>query len=273
MSPLWRDRITVELSPQRVAWVRMARSLRPFVMAKGIVIVPPQTELPAWRSALDQFKQLMTTEEWKNSELTIVLSNYFVRYDCLPWNEGVKNEDEHLALALHRLTQIYGAVAQNWSLRLSPAGKDAARMVAAVDHDLIESIKLATAEAKLKLRSIQPCLMTSFNRYAKEMGLGTAWFVTVEAGRFALALFRGGKLKHIQLRSGEGVEELHDWLERENLTSGEEPSCREVYLFAPELHKEAALPGYQLHRLELPASPGYSPITDVQYTIAMSGTA
>ena len=273
MSPLWRDRITVELSPQRVAWVRVSRGLRPGVIAKGIQNVTPQADAPVWQPALNQIKQLMSVEEWKNAELTIVLSNYFVRYDCLPWNAGVKNKDEQQALARHRLTHIYGTAAQTWALRLSPAGKGAARLVAAVDEALIEAIKLAAKEAKFKLHSIQPYLMTSFNRYAKEMGLGTGWFVTVEAGRFALALFCGGKLKHIQLRSGEGVEELHDWLERENLTSGEEPSCREVYLFAPELHKEAALPGYQLHRLDLPASPGYSPITDVQYTIAMSGTA
>lgn len=273
MSLLWRDRIGIELSPYRVAWVRMARGFRTNVAAKGAESVSPQTDAPLWQAALERLRQIISREAWKNADVTIVLSNHLVRYDCLPWNEAVKNEEEHLALARHHLTHIYGTAAQNWALRSSPTAKGSARLVAAVDEALLESIRLAMTEAKLELHSIQPYLMASFNRYAKEMYQGDGWFVAAEAGRFALALFRGGQWRHIQLRRGNDIEELHDWLERENLASGEDVSSKEVYLFAPELHKEAAFPAYQLHRLELPACPGYSPVTDVQYAIAMSGIA
>ena len=271
MLPLWRDRIGVELSPQRVAWVRMARGLLPEVVAKGVENVSPQADAPVWQAALARLKQMMAGEAWKNAELTVVLSNHFVRYDCLPWNEAVNKEDEQLALARHRLAQVYGAVAQTWALRLSPAGKGASRLVAAMDEALLETIKFATTEAKLKLHSIQPYLMASFNRYAKNLAQGDGWFVAAEGGRFALALFRGGRWQQIQLRGGDGMGALHDWLERENLSGGGETFCREVFLFAPELEREAVLPDYQLHRLELPACRGYSPITDVQYAMAMSG--
>ncbi len=314
MLPLWRDRIGVELSPQRVAWVRMARGLLPQVVAKGVENVSPQTDsnsiskvkqggderttktvhthglgeseeanavspmkwnwndAPVWQAALARLKQMIDGEEWKNAELTVVLSNHFVRYDCLPWNEAVKNEDEQLALARHRLAQVYGAAAQTWALRLSPAGKGAPRLVAAMDEALLASIKLATTEAKLKLHSIQPYLMASFNHYAKNLAQGDGWFVAAESGRFALARFRGGLWQQIHLRGGDGMGALHDWLERENLSGGGGTFfCREVFLFAPELEREAALPDYQLHRLELPACRGYSPITDVQYAMAMSG--
>ena len=273
MLPLWRDRIGVEISPQRVAWVRMTRGLLPEVVDRGLENVSPQADAPVWQAALARLKQMMGGEEWKNAELTVVLSNHFVRYDCLPWNEAVKNEEEHLALARHRLAQVHGAAAQTWALRLSPAGKGAARLVAAVDEALLETIKLATTEAKLKLHSIQPYLMASFNRYAKDLAQGDGWFVAAESGRFALARFRGGLWQHIQLRGGDGMGALHDWLERENLAGGGEAFCREVFLFAPGLEREAALPDYQLHRLELPACRGYSPITDVQHAIAMSGIA
>ena len=273
MSLLLRDRIGVELSPQRVTWVRMARGLRSQVITKGSENIVPQTDAPVWRPALDKLKQMMRSEEWKNADATIVLSNHFMRYDCLPWNAAVKSEDEQLALARHRMVQVYGAAAQAWTLRLSPARKGAARLVAAVDEALLEMIKLAATEAGLKLHSIQPYLMSSFNRHAKILAQRDGWFVAAEGGRFALALFRSGQWKRIQLRRGEGMAALHEWLERENLASGEDTSCREIFLFAPELEREAVLPAYQVHRLELAACHGYSPITDVQYSIALSGVA
>ena len=76
----------------------------------------------------------------------------------------------------------------------------------------------------------------------------------------------------IQLRRGAGMAALYEWLERENLAGGAEASSREVFLFGGD-EREAALPSYQLHRLELSACQGYSPLTDVQYSIAMSGVA
>ena len=270
MSPLWRDRIGVELAPHRIAWVRMARGWQPGVAVKGMESVAPQANVPVWQAALTQLQQLMQSQEWKNADVTIVLSNHFVRYDCLPWNAAVKNEDEQLALARHRLTHIYGALAQTRAVRISPAGKGTARLVAAMDEALLEMLKQAAAEAGLKLHSVQPYLMASFNHYTKAVQ-GDAWFVAAEQGRFALALLRSGKWKHVQLRRGEGMVALHEWLERENLATGDANFCREVFLFAPELTKEEALPDYQLHRLELPARHGYSPITDVQYAIALSG--
>ena len=273
MLPLWRDRISVEFSPRSVAWVRLARGLHPDVVAKGQENVLPQAGEPLWQAALVKLQQIMLGGEWKSAEVTVVLSNHFVRYDCLPWNEAVNDEDEQLALARHRLTHIYGSASQTWTLRLSPAGKGDARLVAAVDDAFLEMLKQAMAEAGIKLHSIQPYLMASFNRYAKSLAQGDGWFVAAEGGRFALALFRGGQWKRILLRRGGDMATLHEWLERENLVSGEGAACREVFLFGPELPREAVLPSYHLHRLELPASQGYSPITDGQYAIAMSGVA
>ena len=271
MSPLWRDRIGVELSPQRVVWVRMAHGLRANVIAKGCEYVVPQESEPLWQAALTKLEQMLRGEEWKNADVTVVLSNHFVRYDCLPWNEAVKGEEELIALARHRLTQIYGAAAQTWLVRLSPAGKGAARMVAAIDNALLEKLRLMTAETGHQLHSIQPYLMASFNCFAKGLASGDGWFVAAENGRFALALFRSGRWQRVQLRRGAGMAALHEWLERENLTSGD-GVCREVFLFGTD-EREAVLPSYQLHRLELSACQGYSPLTDTQYAMAMSGVA
>ena len=273
MLPLWRDRISVELSPHSVAWVRLARGLRPSVTAKNQEAVLPQAGEPLWQAALVKLQQIMLGGEWKNADVTVVLSNHFVRYDCLPWNAELKDEEEQLALASHRLTNIYGAAVQKWTLCLSPSGKGESRLVAAVESTLLELLKRAMIEAGIKLHSIQPYLMASFNRYAKNLARGDGWFVVAEAGRFTLALFRGGQWRRVLLRRGGDMVALHEWLERENLSDGEDTSCREVFLFGFESHREAALPSYRLHKLELPVCEGYSPKTDAQYSMAMSGVA
>lgn len=267
---LWRDRISVALSPQRVAWVRLARGWQVNVVAKGHEEVMPQENEPLWQAALTKLEQLMRGEEWKSADVTVVLSNHFVRYDCLPWHQAVKGEDELIALARHRLTQIYGAAAQTWVVRLSPAGKGAARMVAAMDHALLEKLRLAAAESNIKLHSIQPYLMAAFNCCAKNMASADGWFVAAESGRFALALFRSGRWQRVQLRRGANMAALHAWLERENLAGGDGALCREIFLFGSD-EREAVLPSYQVHRLELPACQGYTPLTDTQYAMAMSG--
>ena len=272
MLPLWRERIGVEISPQRVAWVRMARGWRANVIAKGCEHISPQQNEPLWIAALSKVEQLMRGEDWKRAEVTVVLSNHFVRYDCLPWNSAVSDEAERIALAQHRLAQVYGAGAQAQAVRISPAGKGAPRLIAAMDTALLEKLRRIATETDCKLHSIQPYVMTSFNRFAKGWSKNEGWFVAAEKGRFALALFRAGQWQRIQLRRGVGMASLHEWLERENLAGGE-AFCREVYLFGPELERDATMPSYHLHRLELPACRGYSPLTDMQYALAMSGVA
>ena len=273
MLPSWRDRVSVEFSPHCITWVRLSRGLRPALLAKGVEQVVAQPEHDSWHAPLEVLKDRMQANDWKGAELTIVLSNHFVHYDCLPWNEAIKNENELLALARHRMTSVYGPEAQSWELRLSPAAKGESRVVAAVEGALVQALKESVAGAGISLQSVQPCLMACFNSTAKQLAMDDGWFVIAEPGRFALAQFQGGRWQRIHLRRGEGIDALHDWLERENMTSNQEVPDREVFLFAPGLARDASLPSYLLHWLELPACDGYSPVTDTTYAIAMSGVA
>lgn len=273
MSLSLHDRVGVELSPQSVTWVRMARGISANVLDKGQEKVLAQPGEPLWQSAVHKLRHMIVGETWKGAHVTVVLSNHFVRYDCLPWNDAVEDDEELLAFARHRLTQTYGTAANTWAITISPAGKGNSQIAAAVDEAFLEMLKQAIAEEGVQLHSIQPYLMASFNRFAKNIAQNSGWFVAAEAGRFALALFQDGQWKRVVLRRGGDMSALHEWLERENMASGEGSPCREVFLFGPEFPREATLPSYTLHRLELPACRGYSPVTDVRYAIAISGVA
>ena len=273
MSLLWRDRIGIALGPERVALVRLARGLRPRVMAKRCEAVAPQTGGEPWRAALDKLVKILGEPEWQNAGATVVLSNHFVRYACIPWNKNVSGEDEQLALARHRFTQIYGDAAQEWQLRLSHAQGDAPTLASAVDTGLLGAVRQSLAQNKLDLLSIQPYLMAGFNRYASRINKDNVWFAAVEAGKLCLALLKGGQWSHVQMyRDDDRMETLKAWLDRENLASELEKPCHEVLLFAPESAKEQdSISPYRVQRLDMPACHGFSPVTDTQYAMALSG--
>lgn len=283
---LWRDHIAIALSPERVTLARLARGLRPRVTLKRSEAVQPLPGGVAWGAALAKLTQILGEPEWQNADATVVLSNHFARYACIPWNEKVSGEDEQLALARHRFAHIYGVAAQQgWELRLSAAQgatlgatpTAAPRLACAVDGGLLEALHQAAAQNRLALRSIQPCLMASFNSFAGRIKKGDYWFVAVESGKLCLALLRNGQWRRIQMHRDEGTEKLEAeklkvWLDRENLASDLSEPCREVLLFAPESEMgQATISPYQIQRLELPACEGFSPYSDAQYAMAMSG--
>lgn len=271
MSPLWRDHVGISLSPQRVALVRRARGLQPRVTLKHSETIVPQQDQAAWRAALDKLGELLQQPQWQQADATVVLSNHLVQYACVPWHEKVSDADEQLALAQHRFMQIFGEVAQGWELRLSAEEEGAARLASAVEVGLLAALRAVTEQHGLKLHSIQPYAMAGFNHCAARIKQANVWFALAESGRLSLALLQAGKWSRFQTRRCEDLSVLKEWLDRENMLSDLPEPCREVVLFAPEAGPLTALTPYQVQRCELPACAGFSPITDTQYAMAMSG--
>jgi len=270
---LWRDHIGISLEPQRLALVRMARGLRPRVTAKHCVAVQLQTGENPWRAALASLVQILDEPEWGNADATVVLSNHFVRYACIPWHEKVSAEDEQLALARHCFTKIYGdAAQQGWELRLSAAQDAAPRLASAVEGGMLEAVHQACTRNNLQLCSIQPFLMAGFNHCAEKIGKNSVWVAVMENGILCLALIKDGQWRRIRMHRDTGMKNFKVWLDRENLAADLGEPCREVLLFAPEAVREpVSLAPYQVQRFDLAAYHGFSPHDDAQYAMAMSG--
>jgi len=270
---LWRDHIGISLEPQRLALVRMARGLSPRVTAKHCEAVRAEEGENPWRPALARLAQLLAEPEWGNAGATVVLSNHFVRYACIPWHEKVSAESEQLALARHRFTKIYGdAAQQGWELRLSAAQDSAPRVASAVEGRLLDAVRQTVARSSLQLCSVQPYLMASFNHCFRRAGKNSAWLAVMEDGMLCLALVKGGQWRQIRMHRDNGMGNLKAWLDRENLAADLGEPCREVLLFAPEAVREpVSLAPYQVQRFDLAAYHGFSPHDDAQYAMAMSG--
>jgi hypothetical protein len=147
-------------------------------------------------------------------DVTVVLSNHFVRYAVLPDQDGAATPEEELALARFHLTKIHGERVKGWEVRVSE------RLACAIDASLLEGIKKAFAGGrKAKLVSVQPRLMAAYNGARRRIPREGAWLVLAERGRTCLARIAAKGWASVHNGRETDVEGL---LERErNRASGE----------------------------------------------------
>jgi hypothetical protein len=277
VSPSWRNRLYIAFSPERISLLKLGRGLKPRLQARHDEAIAATGMQPSWQAALDRLTQLLGEPEWmtewQGTEVNIVLSNRLVRYAAIPFRAQLKNYPEQEAFARYFFTQIFGAVADTWALRIQHGKTGSPGLVSAVDHALLEGLRLACATHKFKLHSITPYLMPVFNTYHKAIKSNPAWLVINEPGYSLLALSSGGGFVTVNGVCHDSVNELPILLDRENLLSTLAEPCKSVYLHgcsADMLSAKTAM-GYEFSKLEITVPNGFPSATDGLYAMAMSG--
>ena len=126
MSRLFRDRLLIGLAPAEMT------------VGKDSVACDPAFGAESWQGAISALKAL----DFKQPcNVTVVLSNHFVRYAIVPWSSSLSTAAEEDAYIRHHFAKIHGERAKAWSLRASESAADAPRLASAVDQALIDSIK------------------------------------------------------------------------------------------------------------------------------------
>jgi len=168
----WRDRVEVGLYPDRLVLARGKA-------AQTFPVPPGDAQAPRWRAALDALGAL---EALRRTEVTVVLSSFFVRYTVVPLSEALSGAVERLAFARHCLARIHGPLAEGWTVRLSR------EIACGVEPLLVQGLRETLSARGNRFRALEPRLMTSFNRSRKKLGDKPGWFVDVEPGLALLAL-------------------------------------------------------------------------------------
>lgn len=254
MSPLWRDQLRVALCPDRIVLARLKRGWRPTVAGKQILNCLPSSEGVAWRPTIELLKSTLTKAEWSAPDATVILSNHFVRYLLLPYDAQLKDEADVAAYARHRFEEIYGDVARRWMVRLTKTGSAAPVVASAIDGELVSATQEIFRAAHINLCSLQPYLMAAYNQFRKKLDKRECWFVTHEAGRLNLCLFRKNAWSAVASRrvGQEWLRELPAMLDREHCLASEAMPCADVLTYATEYPagEPFALDRYRLERLE-----------------------
>lgn len=272
MSPSWHNRLFVAISPERISMIKLGRGLKPKVQAKQDEVIVPVGKQPPWQAALDKLTQLLNMPEWQKTEVNVVLSNRLVRFAIIPFGEHLKSHPAQEAFARHALAQTYGAVAEQWVLRIQRGKHGAPGLISAVDQALLDGLQQACATQQLKLNLVTPYLTPVFNRFHKVFKNDPAWLVISEPGYSLLALLSGGEFIAINGVSHDNVDQLPMLLDRENLVSTLAEPCKSVYLHAPLAKDSAAMPkkGYEFGKLDLVAPDGFPAQTEGLHAMTMS---
>ena len=153
--------------PSRGRLLETRGRLFSFLPERRMVRFEPLSEDGGWAGAVEALAKEMSA--WrKRVDLTVVLSNRFVRYALLPPQARGVMPEEELALARFQFAKIHGERAKGWEVRVSEG------LACAIDAALLAELK------KLKVVSVQPLLMLAYNRSRKRIPPEGAWLWLAE---------------------------------------------------------------------------------------------
>lgn len=275
-----RRELHIVVSPEHVALLQMRRSmtwrgLRRVVSDAYGVSCDSTGGAQPWRAALLELEAALPGYADGKTAATVILSNHFLRYALVPCHAELVDAEEELSFARHCFTRIYGESARQWELCLSQQTLQAPRLASAVDAELLEMLRAMFDGAGVALQSIQPHLMTVFNRCRGYLGKRSAWFALLEPGNLCLALVSRGTWQRVRgLRVGPTWHlELPLILEREAYLAGLQEVPHEVYLW--NAGAGAMLPPesdtWQFHTLNPALEGGASPDPGKRIAWAMAG--
>lgn len=234
MLRLWRDQVRIALCPDRVITVHYRAGLRPRIVAKQVRHYSAAE--PGWQAALPVLQSALANPDWENADATLILSNHFMRFLLLPWSDVALTGAEKLSLLQHRFNEVYGEASATWELRLNEGSFAAPSLASAVDRDLLGQLQGIFKASPLRLKSIQPYLMSAFNVCRRDLGNGAAWLVLVEQGMSCIGLLHRGQWQSIRLRrtGSDWFDETMLALEREILLADHGKQTSKVLVYAPE---------------------------------------
>lgn len=215
MSLLSRDHYIAVLCPDRVALLR--RRPGRGAPAGGLELT---AQAPCAASgavaAIAALAGLLARPEIGRGDLTVLLSNHFVRYLLVPWSAEVGSPAELAAFAEICCDQVFGAAGEPRIVLTSPEKAPGARLACALDGALLHSLRRAAAASRLRLASVQPYLMAAFNRLRPSLGQRDFFFLLAEPARNCLLVSLGGAWSSVRASAAEDQPQaLADLIERE----------------------------------------------------------
>lgn len=241
MSRLWRDQIQVFLAPERVDLVRFSRGLKPVQTAKITAHCQALQGAAAWQSALQQLEKNLT--DAAATELSVTLSNHFVRYVTLPPQAEIASPEEVKSYANFRMREIYAERMDAWVLSVSEWHPITGAICAAIPRVLVTQLEELAARHQCKLKTIEPYLASIHDHWHKLLNGHTIYLAVIEAGRICVSILIDGVWRSIRNQRilHSAADELLAILDQEAIFLGNKETVDSVYIFAPE-HVQLTLP-------------------------------
>jgi hypothetical protein len=279
VSLLSRDELRIVLCREKVQLVRIRSRLtrkgwQYSVLDKDDIAFEPDLESP-WKNAAEKLATEVLRLKSKPKLVRVVLSNHFLRYAIVDVDQAIRSKAEQVAFVKHRFVQIYGEVAESWELRLDQECPGAPYLASAVDGLLLFKLREIFTEAKIKLQSVQPCLMTAYNQSQSKFANKNAWFVLFEDGNLCIVWLKAGHPGSIRtIKAGEDwLEKLPEIIDREAIFSNCNTNTKDIFLWSTEPKKivPPVKGGWNIDNIQLAITPGLVAQYDERFALAMCG--
>lgn len=257
MSLLSVNQLLVVLGTDSVAVVSRSLGLRTRIIDQQYLLFSQQaealqTDTPIWHQATGQLDRLLTSMQVKSkAQLKITLASDFVRYLALPPQQILMNATEKLDYAVAAYREIYGAVVDDWEIKLHDTPAHQTTIAAAIDKKLLDTLKQIALKYQLKLVNVQPYLMSAFNSLTKQIAKTSGYLVIVEFKRLLLINLYQGKCQNLRTFAlgSDWQIELKSLMMRELLLA--ESNHLEILVYAPVQKNIAinAIEGWQVKRI------------------------
>lgn len=273
MLRLSRDRLLLSLAPAEVALLRVRGRRRPHLVKQAVVDCDAHFGREPWEGAAAALREATRDIRAEPLDVSVVLSNHFVRYAAIPWNDALDNVDEERIYAQHCFVRVYGERAKSWTPRVARARGDAAGIGSAVDGALLDAIAACfPKDARARLVSVQPYLASAIDCWRAQIPTLGAWLLLLERTRACLALHAEGRWQTVR-NAKFGFEGADDWtalLERERV----QVDCvmpKTVLVSALDASTvPCQMGGSGVRALSPPAPIGFEPQEDGRYTLALT---
>lgn len=201
MSPSWRNRVLIGLAPERLTALALGGVMQPRLLDRHAVSLHEQPGA-AWEAGVAALQTLLAEAPWRGRLITVILSSHYVRHAIVPPASGL-SESEQQALAAAVFKEVFGDLAGDWELRVSPSRRGSGSLACGVSRPLLAALRSVCGESG-RLHSIQPGLMPVFNSVQGRIGKSVACLALVEPGRVTLASVANGQWQYIDSRAGNG---------------------------------------------------------------------
>jgi hypothetical protein len=198
---LSRERVLVGLAPERLSALVVGGFWQKRLIDRHAVLLAEQ-DAAHWDKGVAALAKLLDEPAWHGRDVHVVLSAHYVRHAIVPPGPGMSDAERHnLAEVVFR--EVFGDLARDWDLRVSPSADGMPTIACGAPRSLLAALREA-CHGRGRLLSIQPSLMPVFNRVRQQMGKAVGCLAVVEPGRITLAALENGQWKYVDSRAGGG---------------------------------------------------------------------
>lgn len=198
-----------------------------------------------WRAETPLLSLLSQHENsLKNQPIKVVLSNTFVRYLVLPWQDAVFAKADWQAIAQHAFRQQFGAQAGDWRVSVHFQQYGQTVLAAAMNDDVYMQLEAAATALKFNMVRVAPLLMTLLNAHsadAKAIDWAlTGWVLVAEPQRLLLCQINQGEWQQVLVDSppaGQEYQHAEQLIQRAMLTALPTPATKVASYVSASLSK------------------------------------